>query len=602
MATENVIKYIDASLEGSLLKYDLDEPLIEGNMNVYKFRISLSNISEAQNAFWKFLLDNRGAFEANFRSYKNSKGEGTTVQLHKETQIEGDKEVTYLLCEVPDGSGHGNELYGNYRLDIWVRGSATFENRVHKYTTITLSNPPMVYPSGAFQTTIDLSEETYLRSFMNNFTGGKEGELIVKRSDDDYDIDWIKSVPGALIFGGTGTFRKEGYEVVLTPQAIDVLLERRVIAPENTTDLPKTAIIDFSKPFEYRNLEFLSTNLNDKFNGGVGFEVGTGDKLVSNGVEWILIPVSGVGLQSSWLRPSTHTSTIYTIPSTKLEISNSTNGTGVTFDLPTLGGGSIENFRNIANFAGNARDVKDASTDEIDNDTAKIWVNIGNCTVAVDSTDLTNGYVAYPKDITVKTFKGAYIENIIDPINATVIQHWIGTDGFQAWRSSDGWQWQSIIPIIQGGTGAKTAEGARTSLNVYSKEEVDNELNKKADLTSTASQKFTGSISGINLTSRGNSSDEGVFLNLDKADGGPAAKFWKNLTSGKTFLTTYPLDAADDTDRINYVLAAPKKGDGDIERQVYHTGNIIYRTDKTPDFNAELNPAGTICLVKVSES
>jgi hypothetical protein len=74
------------------------------------------------------------------------------------------------------------------------------------------------------------------------------------------------------------------------------------------------------------------------------------------------------------------------------------------------------------------------------------------------------------------------------------------------------------------------------------------------------------------------------------------------LTSGKTSLTTYPLDAADGTDRINYVFAAPKKGDGDIERQVYHTGNIFYRTDKTPDFNADLYPEGTICLVKVSES
>jgi hypothetical protein len=46
MAIENV-KYIDASLEGSILKYDLDEPLIAGNVNVYQLRISLVNIEEA---------------------------------------------------------------------------------------------------------------------------------------------------------------------------------------------------------------------------------------------------------------------------------------------------------------------------------------------------------------------------------------------------------------------------------------------------------------------------------------------------------------------------------------------------------------------------
>jgi hypothetical protein len=49
------------------------------------------------------------------------------------------------------------------------------DGKTYKYCTKTMPNPPMVYSSGAFKTSIDLSEETYLRSFMNKFTGGKPG-------------------------------------------------------------------------------------------------------------------------------------------------------------------------------------------------------------------------------------------------------------------------------------------------------------------------------------------------------------------------------------------------------------------------------------------
>jgi hypothetical protein len=56
-----------------------------------------------------------------------------------------------------------------------VRGSTTVDGKTYKYCTKTMPNPPMVYSSGSFKTSIDLSEETYLRSFMNKFTGGKPG-------------------------------------------------------------------------------------------------------------------------------------------------------------------------------------------------------------------------------------------------------------------------------------------------------------------------------------------------------------------------------------------------------------------------------------------
>jgi hypothetical protein len=78
---------------------------------------------------------------------------------------------------------------------IAVRGSGIINGETINYCTKELSNPPMVYSSGSFKTTIDLAEETFLRSFMSKFTGGEPGEIIVKRSDKDYDIDWKKSLP-----------------------------------------------------------------------------------------------------------------------------------------------------------------------------------------------------------------------------------------------------------------------------------------------------------------------------------------------------------------------------------------------------------------------
>lgn len=614
MAIENV-KYIDASLEGSILKYNLDEPLIAGNVNVYQFRISLANIAEAQNSFWNFLIKNDGLFEVNFRSLKTSEigGEGTVVTLEKDSK----ENPQYLYCEVPDGSNGGNELYGGYRLEIEVRGSTTVDGKTYKYCTKTMPNPPMVYSSGSFKTSIDLSEETYLRAFMNKFTGGKPGQIMVKRSDSDYDVDWKKSLPNQLIFGGHGTFTETGdYEVVLTPAAQEILIEREKLELNDPQSMAEPAdnypafeeevslrkvIIDFSKPEYYTGLEFLSTNHGSYTFEGVQTEMNTGDKITSNGFSWGLIKASAIGMQGTSFSTTTIDKGIYkSLPSYEIELNNSKGAINIPSLLPN---GDLANLRQLSNYAGKIQEIVDTSADIVDK-----WRKLGTCFFKVQGDSGASGYITAPVD----HGGNGFVENyVIKGSDELVFQRWISNTGKRFYRSSASvygkWpEWTQefdygqVLSIENGGTNATTIAGARTNLEVYSQTEVNNKLAERASLTQTSPQIFQGHVSGISLTSRETPNDNAVFINLDKADGGPAAKFWKSLVSGNTYLTTYPLEATDITDRINYIFTAPKKGDGAIDRQVYHTGNLIYRTDQVPTFDKDIYPAGTICLVKVN--
>jgi hypothetical protein len=65
------------------------------------------------------------------------------------------------------------------------------------------------------------------------------------------------------------------------------------------------------------------------------------------------------------------------------------------------------------------------------------------------------------------------------------------------------------------------------------------------------------------------------------------------------YITAYPVGATTIDDRINYYLRPPKIGDKAATREIYNTGNLIYKTS-LPTFNSDLYPANTICLVKVS--
>ena len=614
MAIENV-KYIDASLEGSILKYDLDEPLIAGNVNVYQFRISLANIEEAQNSFWNFLLKNDGLFEVNFRSLQTSEigGGGTAVTLEKDSR----ENPQYLYCEVPDGSNGGNELYGGYRLEIEVRGSTTVDGKTYKYCTKTMPNPPMVYSSGSFKTSIDLSEETYLRSFMNKFTGGKPGQIMVKRSDSDYDIDWKKSLPNQLIFGGHGTFTDTGdYEVVLTPAAQEILIERKklelvdpksMVEPIEVDDYPafeeevslRKIIIDFSKPEYYTGLEFLSTNHGSYTFEGVQTEMNTGDKITSDGFSWGLVKASAVGMEGTSFSTTTIDKGIYTnLPSYEIKLNNSTGSINLPSLLPN---GDLANLRQLSNYAGKIQEIVEAGDDIVDK-----WRQLGTCFFKVYENSGELRYITTPVGFGGNGFVENYVINGSDEL---VFQRWISNSGKRFYRSNaenyekkwPNWtqefDYGQVLPIEDGGTNANNAAGARTNLEVYSKNEVDTKLNNKADLTSEDDQIFNGHISGIDITSRG--STETVYLHLEGASGSPATWLGRSSFTGMTYLTTFPLGATNTNDRIDYLFSAPKIGSGQAVKEVYHTGNIIYM-ESLPTFNSDLHPKYTICLVKVS--
>lgn len=613
MAIENV-KYIDASLEGSILKYDLDEPLIAGNVNVYQFRISLANIEEAQNSFWNFLLKNDGLFEVNFRSLQTSEigGEGTAVTLEKDSR----ENPQYLYCEVPDGSNGGNELYGGYRLEIEVRGSTTVDGKTYKYCTKTMPNPPMVYSSGVFKTSIDLSEETYLRSFMNKFTGGKPGQIMVKRSNSDYDIDWKKSLPNQLIFGGHGTFTETGdYEVVLTPAAQEILMEREQLEltdpksmAELTDDYPafeeevslRKIIIDFSKPEYYTGLEFLSTNHGSYTFEGVQTEMNTGDKVTSDGFSWGLVKASVVGMEGTSFSTTTIDKGIYTnLPSYEIKLNNSTGSINLPSLLPN---GDLANLRQLSNYAGKIQEIVDTSADIVHK-----WRQLGTCFFKVYEDSGTSGYITAP----VGHGGNGFVENyVINGSDELVFQRWISNTGKRFYRSSASvygkWpEWTQefdvgqILPVTSGGTNASNAAGARTNLEVYSKNEVDTKLNQRASLTSTSTQSFTGSLlaPGLRTRTSGTMNANIYFYDQNRA---AANQYIGLITSNPTSQQMGFHEVSPSTEEIleSYWLPPPTANRTEATGYRIWTTKQLYYVASKPTTVA---PAGTICLVKVSE-
>lgn len=598
MTIENV-KYIDGILEGSLLKYDVDEPLIAGNQNIYWLRISLANIDEAQNSVWKFLLAQDNCyFEAEFKSaiHDLDKVEPTVIRLEKSGDV--------LVCQVPDGSGdEGNELYGGYRLYIAVRGTASFEGKEYAYCTKEMANPPMVYSSGSFKTVIDMKEETLLRAFMNKFTGGEPGQIIVKRSDSDYDIDWKNTLPNQAIFGGNGTFIESGYQVILTPAAKEVLFERGVIEITDPDAQLIKIIVDFNKPMDYTGLEFLTTNSGTYTFNGKSFTVNTGDKLTSSGYDWGLVKASAIGMENSGVEYSPLEAPNDNLINYTVNI----NGQDITINLLSLlKNKDLSILHQLSNYAGKIQEIVDTSDDIVHK-----WRKLGTCFFKVYGDNETSARITMP----VGYDGNGFVENfVINGSDELVFQRWTSNTGKRFYRSSaevygkwpywtQEFDYDQTLPIANGGTDATTAAGARTKLNVYSKEEttqaIGDAVESKADLNTTTMQEFHSALRTGTITIK--QADDGCFLRMYNSDEHLVGNVWRGMGTDNNnfYITVYPKDATSTTDRYNYRFSPPPKGAGARTLMVYHTGNIIYKT-ALPTFNTDTHPEGTICLVKVS--
>ena len=107
------MKYINAFFEGSLLKYTLDEPLVERNRGTYSFKLDISNFNEARNSEWKRLYEAGCLCAISFKNDKNSESKSDFL-IEKKFLVNVDNEIVekiFLTATVPE-----DQLIGRGRL------------------------------------------------------------------------------------------------------------------------------------------------------------------------------------------------------------------------------------------------------------------------------------------------------------------------------------------------------------------------------------------------------------------------------------------------------------------------------------------------------
>lgn len=622
------MKYINAFFEGSLLKYTLDEPLVAGNSGVYRFKLDISNFNEARNSEWKRLYESGCLCAISFKNDKNQNSTSDYLIIEKFIVNEGSEtfEKTFLAADVP-----GSQLVGSGRLQFGIRffinqsGSQldtialndfliTEINGTTSYGTIELTNPPMVYPSNQFTTTIDITDDTRLSSLLSTLSGGSEDSILVKKTDGDYDVTWVTSLPGALIYGGSGSFDSNGQlNITLTPKAQELLVQSGAITVGQTE-----VALDPNTPELYDCLEFVvmadATTMNNTHNFGSIENVIASDKLISDGVSWKRVSAAQVAIDGTNLSVGTIKVGTKTLPNYRVAI----GGQARNINLLSLGNlntseddnvtnGLLSDTRNILNFANRINEFTLEGEDTIDH-----WCEIGNCTFYVDEQDFN--LITTPKKSDGTAITGdAFIENhvFIQDDNKLVIQEWHGiTDGKCFYRTNADWQnWyeyynsnlnveNSIIPIEKGGTNATTVEQVRSNLQVYSVEEVDTALAQRVNTFTAEEQRLQGRLS-LPALSIWNATDTNTAARIvqwgDYSENSPYIKLTGSMDEGIVFE-----NRAETNESIFARYRFPLKRSEIKEIATYDilsTQNVWIK-DSLP---ITIAPAGTICFVKVSE-
>lgn len=622
------MKYINAFFEGSLLKYTLDEPLVEGNSGVYRFKLDISNFNEARNSEWKRLYESGCLCAISFKNDKNQKSTSDYLVIEKFVVNEGSEtiEKTFLAADVP-----GSQLIGKGRLQFGVRFFinksdtqldttalndflATETNGTTSYGTIELTNPPMVYPSNQFTTTIDITDDTRLSTLLTTLSGGSEDSILVKKTDGDYDVTWVTSLPGALIYGGSGSFDSNGQlNITLTPKAQELLVQSGAITVGQTE-----VVLNPNTPELYDCLEFVvmadAATINDAHNFGSIENVIASDKLISDGVSWKRVSAAQVAIDGTNLSVGTIKVGTKTLPNYRVAI----GGQARNINLLSLGNlntseddnvtnGLLSDTRNILNFANRISEFTAEGEDTIDH-----WYNIGNCTFYVNEQDFN--LITAPKKSDGTAITGdAFVENhiFVQNENKLVIQEWHGITGGKCfYRTSEDWQnWYEyynsnlnaenrIISIEKGGTDAATVEQARLNLSVYSIEEIEAALAQRVNIFTTEEQRLQGRLSlpALSIWNTTNTDmSERVIQWGDYSENNPYIKITGSMDEGIVFENRaetdesifaryrFPLNRSEIKEFVTY--------------DILSTQNVWVRDSKP----ATVAPAGTICFVKVTE-
>lgn len=625
------MKYINAFFEGNLLKYTLDEPLVERNRGTYYFKLDISNFNEARNSEWKRLYESGCLCAISFKNDKSSESKSDYL-IEKKFLVNTDNktiEKIFLTAKVPESQliGRGRLQFGvrffinksDTQLDTTALNDflAIETNSTTSYGTIELTNPPMIYPSNQFTTTIDVTDDTRLSTLLGTLSGGSENSILVKKTDEDYDVTWVTSLPGALIYGGSGGFinveNTTKLEVTLTPRAQELLYQSGAITSRDIT----TTILNPDEPEKYDCLEFIvigdASNVNTKyhFNDEIT-EVYVGDRLISDGTKWRRVSATSITLDQSQLLYGTVKIGEQTIPNYLVQIA----GSAYNINLNTLGlfdpsesnsnsPVGLANTRNIINFAGKVSDL-------ITGDTVLNWSSIGNCIVYITETD---SQISAPtnSDETSVTREALIKNNIcITEDNTIIVQEWIGLKDykhfFRVGDSENGWsQWfeyfidvpaaenSRILSILRGGTGANNITKARENLDVYSKNEVvQNFIYKHTSDRQDVEGPFFAP--NLNIVNSKDSSDAGKVINwFTTNEENPYAKI--TATPGKG-LVLESRSTKDETFYERYKLTGNDTELTEDKDYDFLTTKNVWVRDEIPDTVA---PAGTFCFVKVKE-